>query len=493
MAIKLIHVFALTTAIVFSGNAVTQANNPSASAERAERSNDSAISEYSGSRTLRDLRAAMVSKGFTWLSGSPADNEKLSIGKNAQYFGFVALRYESDRAANRGALGRGFFSIANQQQRDILATVTAETDQTLSEWWNARETILRIYENHLYTGQPIDEVKILEAAEYFARLGATVAIQEARGFAALEQSMNDEQRAQIASWRNNPEIPRELISGVRVASESLERSQYKQLENLFAKAFSWLTGTPKDNEVIPLGQPAQFFGFVAIRHNSGHAANRGQISRSFSAILDDEQLAVINTAVETQLPVVQRFLEDRKLFLDQLARLRTDPSIFDEEQAIALAVAMGELEIEAGWIEAKAYRKIRESMIEQQLAAMMKLRGDYVLDESQIELLSGYERGAQLAILCAGCHGPLDQNRSNSIGPSLSNIFNQPIASTNGYEYSNALTQLSHQGPWAPDKLDAFLADPKTFAPGTKMDFQGLLNGEDRSALITYLQQSLAE
>ena len=48
MAIKLIHVFALTTAIVFSGNAVTQENNPSASAERAERSNDSAISEYSG-------------------------------------------------------------------------------------------------------------------------------------------------------------------------------------------------------------------------------------------------------------------------------------------------------------------------------------------------------------------------------------------------------------------------------------------------------------
>ena len=40
---------------------------------------------------------AMFSKGFAWLSGSPADNEKLSVGKTAQFFGFVAVRYASDR------------------------------------------------------------------------------------------------------------------------------------------------------------------------------------------------------------------------------------------------------------------------------------------------------------------------------------------------------------------------------------------------------------
>ena len=40
---------------------------------------------------------AMFSKEFAWLSGSPADNEKLSVGKAAQIFGFVAVRNTSGR------------------------------------------------------------------------------------------------------------------------------------------------------------------------------------------------------------------------------------------------------------------------------------------------------------------------------------------------------------------------------------------------------------
>ena len=52
-------------------------------------------SEYSGTRTAKDVSMAMYSKGFAWLSGSPADNEKLSVGKTAQFFGFVAVRYAS--------------------------------------------------------------------------------------------------------------------------------------------------------------------------------------------------------------------------------------------------------------------------------------------------------------------------------------------------------------------------------------------------------------
>ena len=73
-------------------------------------------SEYGSNRSTKDLRTAYASKAFAWLSGSPADNEKLSIGKNAQFFGFVALRYESGRAANRGAIGRAFFPTTTDTQ-----------------------------------------------------------------------------------------------------------------------------------------------------------------------------------------------------------------------------------------------------------------------------------------------------------------------------------------------------------------------------------------
>jgi cytochrome c len=43
---------------------------------------------------------------------------------------------------------------------------------------------------------------------------------------------------------------------------------------------------------------------------------------------------------------------------------------------------------------------------------------------------------------------------------------------------------------WTPELLDQFLANPKKFAPGTKMEFQGLLKEEDREALIEHLKST---
>jgi len=444
--------------------------------------------EYSGDRSSKNLRAALGSKGFAWLSGSPADNEKLSIGKNAQFFGFVALRYQSGRAANRGALGRAFFELADAEQRKILPKAVLAEAESLDAWWKARAKILRLFENHLYTGEPIDQDKAAVLGADFSKLGATVAIHEARAFAALEDSLTAEQTQQLRAWRIDPEKAGGAGKKVRVTDDTLDRDQSKQLEDLYAKAFSWLTGTPTDNEIIPLGQPAQFFGFVSIRHKSGHAANRGRIAKSFLAILDSKQRRVIDQAIEEQTPVVERFLKQRHLFLQQLQQLRTRPDAFDLEQAMKLAESMGELEAEAGWIEATAYRKIRESMSDEQTASMMKLRVEYVLDPAQVEQLAPEARGAQLAILCAGCHGTLGQPRSGMVGPPLDGLFDRPIASHEGFDYSDALKQRGKQH-WTSETLDQFLAAPKKFAPGTKMEFQGLLNPADRKALIDHLNK----
>ena len=446
-------------------------------------------SEYSGSRTTKDYQAAMLSKGFSWLSGSPADNEKLSIGKNAQFFGFVALRYQSGRAANRGALGRAFFSVSNDAQRNILSQSVLDEEASLQAWWVARESILQVYEDHLYTGQPINETELKNLGAEFSKLGAQVAVHEALGFSALEDSLNDKQRESIREWREGPELTQQNARSVRVSAEALEPSQYKQLEDLFAKAFSWITGTEADNEIIPLGQPAQFFGFVSIRHKSGQGANRGQIARSFHEILNNEQAALINSAVEKQIPVVTQFLQQRHLFLQQLSLLRKDPKSFDEVEVMELAESMGHLEVEAGLIEARAYRAIRETMSESQIAEMMGLRGNYILDENEIESQTWAERGQQLSNLCFSCHGHPGQSRSNVVAPSLDDIFNRPIASVEGFEYSNALTKLDVSGRWTPDMMDQFITSPKAFAPGTKMEFQGLLNAEDRKALVDYLLQ----
>ncbi len=435
---------------------------------------------------------AMASKGFAWLSGSPADNEKLSIGKNAQFFGFVALRLESGRAANRGALGRAFFDLATSDQREILTEAVRRETPLLEAWWESRARLLRLYENHLYMGEELDRDRLEAAGIEFSRLGVSVAVIEAKAFARLEDSLSEAQLEKLHAWREDPEKTKSLAAEIRVEATGFDRRENKQLEDLFAKAFSWLTGTPEDNEIIPLGQPAQFFGFVSIRHKSGHAASRGRISKSFQAILSHRQRSEIKRAARDQESVVRHFLKQRHLLLGQLALLRYAAEDFDEARVRELAAEMGRAETEAGRIEAEAYRRIRNSMTDEQVEAMMRLRGDYIVDPSEVELLTDRERGARLAVLCAGCHGPAGQYQKGMLAPNLDGMFDRPIASAADFEFSHSLIELREErGPdWSDELLEHYIANPKGLVPGTKMEFQGLLNAKDRAVLIDHLRRT---
>ena len=446
--------------------------------------------EYSGLRGEKQLRTAFASKCFSWLTGSPADNEKLSVGKNAQFFGFVALRYQSGRAANRGTLGRAFYAIATPGQREILARAVMDEKPHLQDWWSEREKILTLLEDHLYSGTPVDHSKLQALGEKFSVLNAMVATYEAKAFAELEDLLTDQQRQHLATWRQDPESAGEFGQSQRInGNGNMKKEDLKQLEDLYAKAFSWLTGKPQDNEIIPIGQPAQFFGFVSIRHKSGHAASRGKIAKDFWELLSPAQQALLDQAVLQQIPVVQEFLKKRHLFLVQLSHLRTNPNNFDGQAVQQLALDMGRAEMDAARVEATTYRQIRASLTQAQINQAMKMRGDYILDDSQVAILDEAERGQTLSILCVGCHGMPGQYRQGLPGPDLAGFLKRPIASSPGYPYSAALSQLRQRNQrWSPELLDAFLASPKSIAPGTKMEFQGLLNQADREALASYLK-----
>lgn len=447
-------------------------------------------SEYGSTRSHKDLQFALASKCFAWLSGSPADNEILSIGKNAQLFGFVALRLESGRAANRGALGRAFYSIATPEQRQLMEQAVRSELNSLEAWWGSRNQILPLLENHLYSGEPLEGPKLKELSILFGRTGAAVALHEARAYAAVEDLLTEAQWIKLRQWRANPELASQTSKKARVESELLkERKELKQLEDLYAKCFSWLTGKEADNRTIPLGQPAQFFGFVAIRHKSGHAASRAKIAKSFLAILDEKQIAALDNAIEAQRPFIESYFIERNLLLDQLMQLRQAPDAFDEAAYFKRAETLGKLEIAIGIYEARAYRLVRQHMTAEQETAMMKIRGDYIIDREQIESITASERGKQLAMLCAGCHGALGTEIPKTIAPGLEKIFERKIASESDFDYSQALTKLGEKGRiWDESQLDAYIAAPKSYAPGTKMEFQGLLNVEDRKALIDFLK-----
>ena len=70
-------------------------------------------------------------------------------------------------------------------------------------------------------------------------------------------------------------------------------------------------------------------------------------------------------------------------------------------------------------------------------------------------------------------------------------MVNRPIASHEGFSYSDALSSKSGD-KWDYDHLNHFLTRPKANAPGTKMTFAGISKDSDRANVIAYLRK-LAE
>ena len=84
---------------------------------------------------------------------------------------------------------------------------------------------------------------------------------------------------------------------------------------------------------------------------------------------------------------------------------------------------------------------------------------------------------------CSACHALADGD--NRTGPHLFGVVDRPVDSVAGYDYSGALEQVADV--WSPEHLNSFLADPAGYAPGTKMNFNGIKDVQDRANLIAYL------
>src|SRR3954465_6845993 len=81
---------------------------------------------------------------------------------------------------------------------------------------------------------------------------------------------------------------------------------------------------------------------------------------------------------------------------------------------------------------------------------------------------------------CSACHS-LDASR---VGPLLRGVVGRKVASVAGYGYSDAIKRVN--GRWDTRRLEMWLQDPQSVAPGTKMSFS-LPSASDRAAVIQYL------
>ena len=70
-------------------------------------------------------------------------------------------------------------------------------------------------------------------------------------------------------------------------------------------------------------------------------------------------------------------------------------------------------------------------------------------------------------------------------------VIGRRAATVPGFRYSPALIAAGARGlVWTRAALDAYLADPQRFLPGTEMAMPGLGVADDRRDVIDYLQRS---
>lgn len=91
--------------------------------------------------------------------------------------------------------------------------------------------------------------------------------------------------------------------------------------------------------------------------------------------------------------------------------------------------------------------------------------------------------GEKVFSKCKACH---KVDGTDGTGPHLNGVVDRAKAQVAGFAYSDVLVSMADDS-WTPENLDAYLLNPKKYAPGTKMSFAGLPKPADRANLIAWL------
>ena len=105
----------------------------------------------------------------------------------------------------------------------------------------------------------------------------------------------------------------------------------------------------------------------------------------------------------------------------------------------------------------------------------------------QSEPTGNVASGEQVYARCMACHS-LTENR---IGPRHCGVFGRRAGTVPGFDYSPAMRGAKIV--WNEKTLNAFIADPLKYLPGTSMVFAGVPDPKERADVITWLKAASLE
>lgn len=430
------------------------------------------------------LRSALASRTLTWLTGTSANNDYVSVGRMANFFGFVALRVSSGQSLTRAHVAKDTLAVLDRSQIDILVALLDEQVPPHDIAQAARFQMNRALER-LLVGEDVAEEDFLLLGQAFGAAEAELGRAIAQRFGEIATTLTADQRDRLGIIRAahaSGQPDRVPDTHVRVRLPDVNR---QELVNLAARFLSWTTGSPEFNDFEVVGKPSQHFGFVSLRLASGHSVRRGAVAREVLVLLTPDQRQMLDVAVQQNALLFPDFLAVRADLMRTLEVALTG-QLIDTETVGQLGSKVGALEARMTWAQAKAMLNVRDALTAEQRDKLLALRARHSATEAGVQR-DGEDLGRQLFAQCVLCHAP---SRGNAVAPSLAGIVGRTIAADAGYElYSPALRDFAQtERIWTTDLLDAFLRSPRKLVPGTTMVFDGFEKEQDRAALLDYLE-----
>ena len=97
--------------------------------------------------------------------------------------------------------------------------------------------------------------------------------------------------------------------------------------------------------------------------------------------------------------------------------------------------------------------------------------------------------GEKVFRACRACH--VVDKEQNRVGPHLVALIGRPIASVDGFNYSDAMLAYAKEHEvWDEETFLTYIEQPQDIVKGTKMAYRGVKKAGDRADLLAYLKAS---